>query len=344
MNHVTGYARRIVHIYPLLLLLLCINSTHAAGAKWKIPKTEHAQPDLQGLWDTGTQTPFQRPASLGEQRAYSEQEAAEFENKAREANKKMDAPVDLSKGAPTVGGYVGQEADQGSIVRRHDLTRVNGEYRTSVIIDPPNGQMPTRKGFVDFFGQRTARGIGAHDGPDTMDASARCLTPLPVPTIYPMPWNAFLQIVQAKDHIVLFTEAPQEARIVRLNSVHRDRSMRFWMGDSIGYWEGNTLVVHTANFRPEQSFSFMMAMPEDLELTERFTRTSKDEIVYSFTIVDLKAFTSPFTGERTIKRADPRDRILEYACHEGNYSMQGILAGTRKHERDAAQKSKPESP
>jgi hypothetical protein len=343
LNNSIEYGRKSAWIGLLLLLVLAMDATHAAS-KWKTPKTEHGQPDLQGLWDTGTQTPFQRPVNLGEKRAYTAEEAAEFEQKARETNAKMDLPLDLSKDEPKAGAYIGMEADMGSMERRHDITRVNGEYRTSVIVDPPNGRLPLKKGFVDFFGQMRGMGITSSDGPDSMDASSRCLTPMPVPTIFPMPWNSFLQIVQTKDRVVLFTEAPHEARIVRLNSEHLDSRFRLWMGDSIGRWEGNTLVVHTVNFRPEQSYSFMLPMSEDLELIERFTRVSRDEIVYSFTITDLKAFTSSFTGERTIKRADPRDRILQFACHEGNYSMAGILAGTRKQERDAAEKAIARSP
>ncbi|MGH8185665.1 MAG: hypothetical protein ACREUC_03815, partial [Steroidobacteraceae bacterium] len=128
--------------------------------------TEHGQPDLQGTWDFGTKTPFQRPAALGEKRAYTDQEAMEFEGKAREANLKMDAPVDLTKDAPVAGGKVGEEADAPSIERRHDLTQVNGEYRTSIIIDPPTGQLPKRKEFVDHFAQMAGRGIGKADGPE----------------------------------------------------------------------------------------------------------------------------------------------------------------------------------
>ena len=338
MKNDAGSLRRWFPLGFAVLLGLCGAAAHAS-AKWKPPLTEHKQPDLQGLWDIGTQTPFQRPTNLGEKRAYTEEEALEFERKARAANAKLDAPIDLSKGAPQVGGSIGQEADMGSVERRHDLTRVNGEYRTSIIVDPPNGRIPVKKGFKDFYAQAAGKGIAPNDGPDTLDASTRCLTPLPVPSIFPMPWSAYLQIVQTKDQVVLISEAPQHARNVRLQGTHLKRDLRFWAGDSIGHWEGNTLVVHTTNFRPEQSFAFVLGLSEDFELTERFTRTGPDEVLYAFTIVDPNAFAAPFSGERTIKRADPRDRMLETACHEGNYAMTGILAGARKLERDAAEKA-----
>lgn len=336
MDHCTKrpWSRRLLHS-SLLLLTLSPASAHDRASM--PPRTEHGHPDLQGLWDFGTKTPFERPAALGDKRAYTESEALEFERQAREANLKMDAPIDLTQGTPEVGAKIGQEADLDSMERRHDLTRVKGEFRTSIIIDPPNGQIPKRKEFVDFFGRIAARGLMSTDGPDTLDAPTRCLSPLPVPTIYPMPWNALLQIVQTQQHVVLHTEMVHEARIVRLNGSHAERRTKVWLGDSIGRFEGDTLVVHTRDFRPEQSYAVLMPMSDEFELTERFTKVSDDEILYSFTVVDRQAYTSPFTGERTLQRAKPRDRILEFACHEGNYSMAGILAGARKEERDAAQ-------
>jgi hypothetical protein len=307
-----------MNVRLLLLLLLAV-------------QTAHGQPNLEGTWDFGTKTPVQRPAALGEKRAYTEQEAMELESKLREANRRMEAPIDLGKDAPVAGAKINNEADVPSVDRRHDLTRVNGEYRTSIIVDPTNGQLPKRSGFADHLAQLAARNIGATDGPETLDAPTRCIHPLPVPSIIPLPYSTLLQIVQTEDHVVLHTELMHEARIVRLNGTHRQHGAKVWMGDSIGRYEGDTFIVHTINFRPEQSFP-MMPMSEDLELTERFTRTSPDEIVYSFTVVDLKAYTSPFTGERTLKRAMPTDRIFEFACHEGNYAMTGILAGARKQE------------
>jgi hypothetical protein len=156
--------------------------------------------------------------------------------------------------------------------------------------------------------------------------------------MYPLPWNANLQIVQNKEHMLLSVEAYPDARIVRLNSQHLDSSIRTWLGDSIGRWEGNTLVVHTTNFRPEQSYAYLMIpMSDEFELTERFTLISRDEIFYSYTVVDPKAYSTPFTAERILKRLRPEVRTYEVACHEGNYSLGGILAGTRKQGQDPTQ-------
>lgn len=230
---------------------------------------------------------------------------------------------------------MGNEADDMSMDRRSELTRVNGEYRTSIIVDPPDGRLPRRKQFADHFAQLTARNIQTTDGPETLETPTRCFSPLPVPSIFPMPWSALLQIVQNENHVVLYTEMVHDARIVRIGGTHA-RTWNTWMGDSVGHFEGQTLVVHTINFRPEQSWAAIMPMSRDFELTERFTRVSEDEILYGFTVVDPQAYTRAFSGERTLKRAAPGTRMFEFACHEGNYSMTGILAGARKQEQDAA--------
>lgn len=329
---------RLTYLIGSISIALCAcHASSAAQSNWRPPRTEHGQPDLQGLWDFGTKTPLQRPAALGERRAHTDQEVLELVRKARDANAALDAPVDLSKNAPAAGGKIGQESDNDAMERRHDFSRVNGEYRTSIVIDPPNGQVPKRADFKDYLARQKERGIETADAPETLDAATRCFHPLPVPSIFPMPWSALLQIVQSRDHVVLHTEMIHDARIVRLNGKHRGGDAKLWLGDSVGHFEGDTLVVHTINFRPEQSYAAILPMSDEFELTERFTRTGKDEILYRFTVVDLKAYTRPFTGERTFKRAAPGDRILEFACHEGNYAMTGILAGARKLEQDAAQ-------
>jgi hypothetical protein len=320
----------------ITVLLLTFSAAQSAENSWAPPTTEDGHPDLQGTWDFGTATPWERPAALGAKRAYTDTEAAELETKAQHENSRKDAPVDLSRDAPAAGETIGGEADEMAMERRHEFTRVNGEPRTSIIIDPPDGRIPRRKDFVDHYADLAARNIQATDGPETLEAPTRCLQPLPVPSIFPMPWSALMQIVQTRDHVVLHTEMFHDARIVPLNARHSNRAWKTWMGESIGWFEGDTLVVHTINFRPEQSYAALLPMSPDFELTERFTRTGPDDILYSFTIVDPNAYTRPFTGERTLTRAAPRERILEFACHEGNYAMTGILAGARKLEQDAA--------
>jgi hypothetical protein len=308
--------------------------SRSTSAAQRILKTEHGQPNLQGYWDFGTQTPFQRPKELGEKRAYTPEEARAMQIKLQANNAKLDEMVDLARNAPKAGDSIGQESDLMSFERRDDLTRVDGEYRTSLVVDPPNGRIAVRPEFIDHHGRRTALGLGAYDGPDTMDSPTRCLGAPGVPTLYPLPWNANLQIVQNTDHVLLFAEGQPDARIVRLNGHHH--GLRVWSGDSIGEWQGNTLVVRSMNFRPEQSYAYIMKTSDEFSLTEHFTLLGPDEILYSFTVTDPKALIAPFTVERTLKRLGPNVRLYEVACHEGNYAMGWILSGTRKQERDAA--------
>lgn len=319
----------------LLLLVLTAYVAKAAESEWSTPRTEHGQPDLQGIWYFGTNTPFERPADLGEKRAYTEAEALQVEHDMREANWSLEAPLDPDRGAPEAGATILFQADFNFAAKRNSLTRVNGEYRTSVIIDPPDGRVPLQAGFISYTSQRrTLMGVSSYDGPESADG--RCLGGLAVGSLYPTPWNANLQIVQTEDYVMIMTEMIHDARIVRLNGSHRDNGLDYWSGDSVGHWEGDTLVVRTINFRLEQSIGFMgLPLSEEFELTEWFTPVNENEILYSFTIVDPQAYTRPFTTERTIQRRKAGEHIYEYACHEGNYSMIGLLTGARRAEIDA---------
>ncbi|MFT6094625.1 MAG: hypothetical protein ACJA2Q_002530 [Pseudohongiellaceae bacterium] len=207
-------------------------------------------------------------------------------------------------------------------------------------IDPANGQIPSNEGFNDFHDDRKARGIENYDAPEAQDASERCLNGgLAVPSLYPMPWNANLQIVQTGDYVMIMTEMNHDARIIRLSGSHDSNDFNYWMGDSIGYWQDDTLVVHTVNFRPEHS-NFLIAMSEQFELTERFKRVSDTKKVYGYTVNDPLAYTQHFTVERTIVLRSPDQLIFEVACHEGNYSMTGVLAGARREEKRREEKFK----
>jgi hypothetical protein len=154
-----------------------------------------------------------------------------------------------------------------------------------------------------------------------------------------MPWNANLQIVQGKAYVMIMTEMNHDARIIKLLGNHDNSDFNSWMGDSIGFWEDETLVVHTINFRSEQS-KFLMAMSEQFELTERFKRVSETEILYRYTVNDPLVYTEPFTGEGTITLRKPDQLIFEVACQEGTYSMVGVLAGARSLESREREREK----
>jgi len=151
----------------------------------------------------------------------------------------------------------------------------------------------------------------------------------------PVLYNNNIQIVQSPDAVMILAEMNHDARIIRLNSKHSNDNINPWLGDSIGHWDGNTLVVETINFHPQQSFRFAIKhrlyLPADAKVTERFTRVSDEEIVYAFEIEEPEAYTQVWKGEISLKATD--QKIYEYACHEGNYAMPGILAGARLEEK-----------
>jgi len=148
------------------------------------------------------------------------------------------------------------------------------------------------------------------------------------------PYNANFQIVQTGDYVMLLGEMVHDARIVRLDEEHHPGEIKYWLGDSVGHWEGDTLVVHTKNFRPEISH-FRLVSSDQLAITERLELVNENEIYYSVTVTDPEIYSQPFTQELTLSRHGPDDRLYEYACHEGNYGLAGILAGARREQQDA---------
>ena len=334
--------------------MLCAGSASAndtaAASKWRAPRTADGHPDLQGNWTNATITPFERPEKYAERLVLSEQEADELEHAEAKFNATADAPTDpktrvedlpASCGRGFSGancGYNNFWVDPGT-----KLINVNGQRRSSMLVDPPNGRLPA---MTDAGKERMARrmaafrrgdgGGGAADGPEMRSLGERCILSFGSsagPPMIPLLYNNNYQIVQSKDSVLILVEMVHDARVVRLNSKHRPASVRTWMGDSIGWWEGETLVVETTNFRPDQSFR---ASSQNLKVTERFTRIDPNQILYRFTVEDPETFTRPFSGEVAMNATS--EKIYEYACHEGNYALPGILAGARAQEAEAAAK------
>ncbi len=306
--------------------------------EWVMPRTEHGHPDLQGTWWFGSRTPLQRPANLGEQRSYTAEEVARLEQRMAQRNADLMAPLAPDRSAPEQGAMIRQEADDNFLAhfQEPEIVPVAGEYRTSVIVDPPNGRIPRRGNFQDFYQRREATGLTATDGPEGQPLSGRCIMfGSAVPSLTPIMMNPNLQIVQNNDYVMIMTEMVHDARIIRLNDEHFDNGVRNWMGDSVGYWEDNTLVVHTRDFRPEQSSMRGFVMSEEFETIERYTLVSDSQIHYAFTVIDPQAYSQPVHGERMLTRNHAEDRIYEFACHEGNYSLESILRGARRQEVEA---------
>jgi hypothetical protein len=333
----------------------------AKGKPWVVPRTADGKPDLQGNWTNETQTPLERMGKAGA--TLTKEEAAAIEERAKLVAEYRDKPSDpnrpppaaggdkreLPPGEPSfierisesaggrVGGYNGFWLDPGS-----DVIRIDGVARSSIIVDPPTGRIPaiTPEAKVRMSERAAAsKKHGEFDHPETRPLSDRCLMSFGSNAGPPMLPNYFYNnnysIVQTPDHVMILTEMVHDVRIIRLNAKeHLPPTVKQWMGDSIGRWEGDTLVVETTNFHPLQlaQVNVYRGGSDTLKVIERFTRTGPDTIVYKFTIDDPATFTAPFTGELPFTRID--EQVFEYACHEGNYAMEGILQGERKREAE----------
>jgi len=345
----------------------------ATAAEYKVPRLADGKPDLQGVWTNTTATPMERSQAMGNRRAFTAEEVAKIEGTARARVENDAKPSDpnaaISAGAlPPVGNYNQFWTDRGMSV-----ADIYGEKRTSMVIDPPNGRIPylraqgqgrpnadrTRdanrpsgnlgEAFTGPEGFPTARAssdeseeassqsqVNRADGPEHRGLGERCIIgfgstsgPPMLPTMY----NSYYQIVQTADTVMILVEMVHDARIIRMNGKPAPKAVKKWMGDSIGRWEGDSLVVETRNFRPEQSFR---GASENMVVTERFTRTSNDQIVYRFTIDDPATFSQKWTAELPFSRVDAQ--VYEYACHEGNYGLPAILQGAREEEKRAGKK------
>jgi hypothetical protein len=321
------------------IALLCSFAVAQAGSDWNGPRTADGHPDLQGMWTNATITPLERPAEYGNNRALTAEQAAKLEHTEVEYNAERARPTDLSKpdefatcrsGTGATCGYNNFWLDRGQ-----QVTTIGGEKRTSLIVEPSNGKVPPLTApRQKEFASRIQTLRGNYDGPEARPLGERCLLAFGSssgPPMLPVLYNNHYQIVQNRDTVVILVEMVHDARIVRLGGKHAPSNVRKLMGDSIGHWEGNTLVVETTNFTDKEAFRGATA---DLKVTERFTRVSPDTIEYRFTIDDPRAFTQPWSGEIAMHRTD--EMMYEYACHEGNYALPGILAGAREQEKLAA--------
>ena len=324
----------------IALAFAALAATTVVAQKPLSLRTPDGKPDLQGIWSNSTITPLERPQNVTSL-VLSEAEAARMERATLERRERLNEPSDPDRPAPpkggdgstgaagNVGGYNNFWLDPGDRV-----AVVDGQRRSSLIIDPPNGRIPALTD--EARARQGARlklmaGRGQYDHPEFRPLAERCLlsfgptTPL-VPNYF---YNNNLQIVQTPDHVMILMEMVHDARIVRLNATtHLPRHMRPWMGDSIGRWEGDTLVVDTTNFPPQQNFR---GASENLHVVERFRRVDAKTINYRFTVDDPSTFTAPFSGEIPFRAMD--ELIYEYACHEGNYALSNVLSGARNEEK-----------
>jgi hypothetical protein len=305
------------------VVIACVQ--HAVGqAKatriWTAPRTADGQPDIQGVWSNATITPIERPAELAAKQYFTEQEGIAYEKDIRERNN-----MDRRDG--------GAEADVGRAY--NDFwwdrgTHIVSTRRTSLVIDPPDGKIPPltpeAQKRLDVFNAETR--LHPADGPENRRLSERCLVWATAgPPMLPGAYNNNYQIVQAPGYVMVFNEMIHDVRTISLDGrPHLPSNIRQWLGDSRGHWDGNTLVVDTTNFTDKTRFR---GTGPNMHLVERFTRTGPNTLLYEFTVED-PAFTNPWTLQ--IPSTKTEGPIYEYACHEGNYGMAGILAGARADE------------
>src|SRR3954464_1841020 len=353
----TDVKRRLVLVAGVVALAASL-APLAGQTKSPIPRMKDGHPDLQGTYDIATLTPIERQA--GSPLVLTDEEAKKLERDVAARKNYQARPIEADRTAPPVGGDGSQGAagnvggynsfwiDSGS-----QYSVVDGRKRASILIDPPDGRVPqltpearqrVARNLNRPTSDQTAReddpgfeGNGAYDDPERRPLGERCLMgfgstsgPPVLPNYF---YNNLHQIVQTPDSIVILTEMVHDARVVRMNAEHLPPAIRKWMGDSIGRWEGDTLVVDTTNFSDKTRYR---GSTPDLHIVERFTRLDPRTVLYRFTIEDPNTWEKPWTGEYTWPATD--ELMYEYACHEGNYALGNILRGARVKEAEDAKK------
>ena len=316
----------------------------AWGATYHAPRTTFGDPDLQGLCTNASITTLERgPGATSLVITPAEAERLEKANRAWLANN--DKPTDPKEGAPPSGddpgGYNSFWIDLGS---KYGV--VNGQIRTSWIVDPPDGHVPySAQGRRDMMAAAIPQ-FRNFDGPEVRSLGERCIVGYGStggPPMLNVLYNNNYQIVQSPGYVTIIVEMNHDARIVRLGGTHLPANLKPWMGDSIGHWEGDTLVVETTNLNPGERFTadirHRVYIAPDSKITERFTRVSQREILYEFKVEEPTAYTQPWRSEIPMRAT--KGPMYEYACHEGNYSLSGILAGARAQEHSSSSGGSP---
>jgi hypothetical protein len=285
------------------------------------------RPDLEGVWNSATATPLERPVELKDKAFFTPDEAARWEREFAERNAEP-APEDAAKRRGT-GTY--------NTFYREFGTHTVKTLRTSIVIDPSDGRIPPLTPAAAELKRRRIERQRAFENPEELGLQDQCLSfSTAGPPMLPYSYNSNYQIVQTADAIVIHAEMIHDARVIHLDGrPHLPASVRSWMGDSIGRWEGNTLVVDTTNFNDGGGFygdaGGNFGWDRNLHLVERFSLYDADTLLYQFEIDNPTAFTRPWKGELTMARTT--GNIYEFACHEGNYSLTNILRGYRATER-----------
>ena len=285
----------------------------------RLPRMADGRPDLQGIWDYATMTPLERPKGFEDRAFFTEAEASAFER---------GAGARLIESLPEKERAL--NSDLTGDLAAVELGRLDPSRRTSILVDPYDGQLPpqTDEAKARQAARRKARELPP-DGPEALRLGERCLPDTAGPPILPVSFNSLLQIVQTPSFVAIVTEMTNEPRIVPLDGrPHLPAGITSWNGDSRGRWDGDTLVIDTTNFLDRMAVGGTTA---SLHVVERLTRTGRDALRYEFTVDEPSEFTRPWSGSYTIHRT--ANQMFEFACHEGNYSIVGMLRGARVQDR-----------
>jgi hypothetical protein len=309
----------------------------SAGDTWKLSRTADGQPDLQGIWANNNATPLERPKELAGRAYLTDQEVAALKKKAGEL---FDGQSDAAFGdqvfvsvlANVNGGKSGFTSTDGHTGDYSSVWTVERDWdnRTSLITNPSDGRLPEMTPQARQKQASINANRDRNDGPEDRSLSERCIT-------FGSPrlgagYNSYFQIVQSAHEVAIVMETIHDTRLVLLDGKpHLPANVQTWMGDSRGHWEGDTLVIDTTNYKPG---AFMNVSTDKLHVVERFTRTGENSLKWEITIDDPGAWTKPWTAMIPLRHS--RDAIYEYACQEGNYGLEGILAGARADEKGAA--------
>ena len=313
------------------------SKTSASHKAWTPPRTADGQPDLQGVWTNNTVTPLERPKDLATKEFYTEAELKELAKKEHERLVQIE-----EQGQPPANhsGVEGAAADDvhydfSQFGLDRGQSKLAWNLRTSIIVGT-DGRIPalTSEARTRLAEIRAKAKGHEFDGPENFSLGARCLARPNVVPLLPTAYNSNLQIVQGAGYVAIETEEIHDVRMIPTDGrAHIPQSIRQWYGDSVGHWEGNTLVVDTTNFTDKSPFPGA----QNVHMIERLTRADEDTILYQFTVEDPGMWTKPWSGELPITKID--GQLYEYACHEANYPLANTLRGARVAEAEAAKRS-----
>ena len=328
--------------FAAVTAILCIAAAQPtiAAAPYRAPRTPDGQPDLQGAWTNVTKTPLQRRKGVKDLITTEAElkvldDAEDKEDAATEAAAAVAKPKSAAAVAadtPTVG--------ESEWFAKRGMMRIDGRMRSSIIVDPADGRIP-----YNAIGRRAVADALRRDDNDMADpedrhADERCLSAVSgsaVPPMLPPPYNGHYRIIQTPGYVAIASEMIHDVRLIPLAARSHGGEAK-WQGDSVGRWDGDTLVVETVDQAADAADRFatggLLHLTPAAVVTERFTRTSPTEIRYAFTVQDASVFTRPWRGELVFTATD--EASYEYACHEGNYALANVLRGARKKDQDAA--------